>query len=58
MLRAKAAPVSFRSSVQWQRNLIIGVSPYVMTLEPQRQDDCVIVKIELVLTGGWVEVTK
>lgn len=39
MLRAKAAPVSLRSSRQWQRNLKPGSTSQDMTLAPQRQDD-------------------
>lgn len=39
ILRAKAAPVSLRSSRQWQRKLKAEGASQVMTLAPQRQDD-------------------
>lgn len=50
MLRANAAPVSLRSSVQWQRKVMIGGPEKEMRFLPQRQDDCVMVSGEW---WGW-----
>jgi hypothetical protein len=39
MLSAKAAPVSLRSSVQWQRQFRTDGVVHEMRLRPQRHDD-------------------
>ena len=60
MLSAKAAPVSLRSSVQWQRNLRIGSLVKEMRLRPQRQEDCVITgemdKVGWIFMGRWMKI--